>query len=457
MAIRIQWDQEETAILLDAFLQADEGSLSRKEAIQMASVELRDRAKKSGIDVDDKFRNINGITLQMSVLEYIYTNGNRGLKKPVIPKLFRDVVELYRSDKPAYLKLLQGAKQMGSESASVQKQFFTWLSAKVSPAQLSELYPVFADVESFCLSRHILKNPLFETTDLITLNAVKNFVETNKVFRFNFKRQLSKISSGIRFYITYTKENCIDKPAPQNSSISEATEAAPSINVVTYGASCTSSCYSTIKREPAVETMNVEPANEDEKVHVKRRQFIDWMMKSGVSTATVFSYLSATGQCSKSAKEYNIIDKDLTLISDLSELTLIKTKLFAQPYFKELNAKQHNRFHAAFEKYISFQVDVSSGAVTPTAKPTLMIKSTDTLEHNVPEISDKTRSRYSTILAEDFENGFRPDKAIDNGRFKKFYTERFGETPSESDKCIVGILTHIGTLRDDRIFPKQDE
>ena len=81
MAQRIPWDMSEAVILLDALIAAREGKISRKDAIESVSSELRIRAKRRGVEVDDIFRNINGITLQMSTMEYVLTNGEKGMKK----------------------------------------------------------------------------------------------------------------------------------------------------------------------------------------------------------------------------------------------------------------------------------------------------------------------------------------------------------------------------------------
>ena len=78
MAQRVPWDMSEAVIMLNALIVAREGRMSRKDAIVAVSSELRSRAKRNGIEVDDIFRNVNGITLQMSTMEYILTDGEKG-------------------------------------------------------------------------------------------------------------------------------------------------------------------------------------------------------------------------------------------------------------------------------------------------------------------------------------------------------------------------------------------
>lgn len=68
MAIRISWDKYEAAILLYACINVLNKEISRNDAVKMVSDKLRARALKNGIEIDDKFRNTNGIALQMSAM-----------------------------------------------------------------------------------------------------------------------------------------------------------------------------------------------------------------------------------------------------------------------------------------------------------------------------------------------------------------------------------------------------
>lgn len=110
MALRILWDEEEAAILLDALVQHLEGKISRDEAISSVSYELRERAQRKGVEIDDIFRNKNGITLQMATMEYIYTDGKSGLNKGKMT-IFRKVIDMYNNNRDAYDKLLKVARQ----------------------------------------------------------------------------------------------------------------------------------------------------------------------------------------------------------------------------------------------------------------------------------------------------------------------------------------------------------
>ena len=63
------WDIYEAVLLLDIFLQYQSGEITKKEAIQRASKKLRRMAKNRGLNIDDTFRNENGLTFQITSME----------------------------------------------------------------------------------------------------------------------------------------------------------------------------------------------------------------------------------------------------------------------------------------------------------------------------------------------------------------------------------------------------
>ncbi len=204
MAQRIPWDISEAVIMLNALIAARKGDISRKEAIESVSSELRARAKRKGMEVDDIFRNINGITLQMSIMEYILTDGEKGMKKSSMPKLFQEAAAMYKNDRAAYEKTLMEARNV-PDAKSIQEQYFAWLAAQVSPAKLSELYVAYADIEDFCLKYKIIEKKLLTLTSLTDIRKVMDMIDSSKVFRSTHKSNLHKMSSAMRFYYRFMK------------------------------------------------------------------------------------------------------------------------------------------------------------------------------------------------------------------------------------------------------------
>lgn len=204
MAIRVVWDKFEVALLIDTYLRVTENRVTKKEAIAELSKTLRQKAIKAGIQIDTVYRNTNGIAMRIANIQYLFTDGKIGLSSYSL--LDKQIYELYKMNKEEFSQLLEEAMKMVNTNKSNESQFLTWLSLKVSSAQLSELYMAYDKVNEFCEKNKILQIPLLETTDTIVLKTVKQTLEGNILFRIKNKRQLNKITSAMNYYITFIKE-----------------------------------------------------------------------------------------------------------------------------------------------------------------------------------------------------------------------------------------------------------
>ena len=139
--MRILWDKYEAVILLDKLIDVLEGRISRKFAIEYVSKKLREYAVRRGLVIDEIYRNTNGIGLQMTHMEFIFTDGESGTDRK--SKLFQEIVDLYKNDRKKYEEVLKEAREKIETTNSIQDEFFAWLSKRISPAQLSEYYGVY--------------------------------------------------------------------------------------------------------------------------------------------------------------------------------------------------------------------------------------------------------------------------------------------------------------------------
>ena len=209
MALRIPWDKQETALLIDAYLKVKNKELSQQDAIKEVSTLLRRRAILSGIEIDEIFRNENGISMQMKIIGGLVDEKPSGLHSAT--KMFTEMVALYKTKRSEFDKILIQAKGECVMQVNVQEKFFAWLAARVSSAQLSEFYIVCRDIETFCMNKRILVAPLFDTTDFETIQSVANTVRTNRMFQFKYFRQLGKMKKVMDYYLTFLRENPVSK------------------------------------------------------------------------------------------------------------------------------------------------------------------------------------------------------------------------------------------------------
>lgn len=199
MSIQKQWNQFEAAILLDNYIKYINGEISRKEAIQKTSLELRTMAQCRGYEIDDIYRNINGITFQMHSMESAYRGYT--LLKPA-SKLFAEMVQIYKQDNKRFIKILKEARKM-LLTETKQNNFVEWLSQTNSPVLLSELLLAYKKIDEFCIDKKILECSLLEIIDLDVIKKVQYEIEHNRIFRFNNRIQMNKILKALRIYISY--------------------------------------------------------------------------------------------------------------------------------------------------------------------------------------------------------------------------------------------------------------
>lgn len=119
--IKIPWNKHEAVLLVDAYLKCCAGELPRTSAVAQVSKRLRDHMKRMGVPISEAYRNEAGISLQMSAIEYLFTDGACGISH--VSNLFRDIVDLYRSDQEEFNALLSSAvvKYPLEEASSIKQ------------------------------------------------------------------------------------------------------------------------------------------------------------------------------------------------------------------------------------------------------------------------------------------------------------------------------------------------
>lgn len=174
------WNMLEAIVLLEAFISTKDGLLSRTDAINRASSDLRKMALNQGMNIDQTFRNKSGISFQMHSMESAFFG--KTMFKPAT-KLFTEAARIYHEDQNEYQKLLKKARMMIDGKKTIIDDYMQYLAKKVSPYQLSEFYICYSEIEAFCMKTKVLQKPLFETTDFEIIKKVQYTIEQNMIFR----------------------------------------------------------------------------------------------------------------------------------------------------------------------------------------------------------------------------------------------------------------------------------
>lgn len=227
------WELHEAVVLLDGLLDIQINNSPRAEVIDRVSHDLRMMAINQGYDIDEVFRNRNGITFQIKSMESAYVGYT--VMKPA-SKLFAETVALYRNFPSEYEKIRKEARAM--VDGNNEKKFMNYLASQVSPTLITEFSSYYADIEAFCLRLNILAKSLFDTTDFETIKRVQKTIEQNKIFRITRKRNYEKIVIAYRYYYVYVRDGLYRndespdalRESKESSSVVAATHSTNSIS-----------------------------------------------------------------------------------------------------------------------------------------------------------------------------------------------------------------------------------
>ena len=194
------WDKYETALLIEAYFKIKADQSQKETIVALLSSFLRKRAS---FEIDDTFRNENGINMRLAELDYIFSSGSVGLKNT--SDLFREMVDTYLNNRTEFEKILLEAKEMGANTVNVRTQFCEWLQEKAPKLRPEAVCQLLAIGEDFCKKLKVLTAPLFETTDV---DVIKKFVKTvtnNKIFRFRNRKQYPAIIDASNRYYSFIR------------------------------------------------------------------------------------------------------------------------------------------------------------------------------------------------------------------------------------------------------------
>lgn len=370
--IRVPWNKYETAILLEASLQVIRDKTKKKECIRQVSEVLRQMAVNQGLQIDDLYRNINGNAMQMTIMISVI----EGKKSPLhsSPKIFKEVVDIYMSDKILFHQILNEAKIKASMTASneydkvikgdkemkdsAENKFYTWLSSKISASQVSDYFLIYQEIDNICLYK-LMVGHLFDICDATLLNKIKN----NIIGESNSNR--SKIEKALMFYIKYIE-----------------------------------SCYNDIKSSQITQCDSTTDYEQKKDI---RHKYIEYLRKTE-KESTILSYIADIDKCSRIAYEYNYNKKSsLYLVENSTELKNILECLEANKSFNEYNNQKGNRPHNAI---VCLILCLNESVIETKSKTNLVIPSATNKTTNLEttEESNKNSEAKANDYVVDFTN-----------------------------------------------------
>lgn len=197
MTVRIPWDRYEVALLFSAYERVADGADISQEAARLSET-LRALAIRRGASIDGTYRNTNGIKMQLANVQYLFSEGQKGLSGA--STMIRQMYELYKANQAEYQIILEEAIRLTSLNTSIEDAFCAYAKERVglSPRILAEYLRKAAD---YC---H-LKQPLLGMTDIKAVRNVQQKVAEGKLLRFRYGKDAQTIRNVTRLYYIFIK------------------------------------------------------------------------------------------------------------------------------------------------------------------------------------------------------------------------------------------------------------
>lgn len=206
MTVRIPWDRYEVALLFSAYEHIANGADLAEEAARLSET-LRALSIRRGVSIDDTYRNVNGIRMKLANVQYLFTDGQKGMFGA--SAMIRQIYDLYKSNPGEYQTILNEAIRLAGSNASIEDAFFAYARERIrlSPQILAECLQKAAD---FCR----LKQPLLGMTDVKTVRNVQQNVAEGKLLRFRYGKDAQTIRAVTQLYYSFIKSYHAPKEKP---------------------------------------------------------------------------------------------------------------------------------------------------------------------------------------------------------------------------------------------------
>ena len=103
-----KWDKYEAALLIESVFKINTGVSSRADEVRKLSDMLRNRANNLGVFIEEKFRNQNGINLQIVAVESLL---NAEMAPRHCAKIFIEMLKLYENEREKFNSVLEIAHE----------------------------------------------------------------------------------------------------------------------------------------------------------------------------------------------------------------------------------------------------------------------------------------------------------------------------------------------------------
>ncbi|MFR1624312.1 MAG: hypothetical protein ACLSU1_05945 [[Eubacterium] siraeum] len=429
-----KWDIYEAAILLDGYLETQQKCQPRIQIIKRVSEQLRNMAINRGKVIDEVYRNENGISYQMQSMDSAYKGEN--VYVPAT-RLFKEVVELYRTDTERYFDILEEAKRMVAAKQNNKEAFLVW-AASVLPAQRCKwIEKNILKMEHFAVVFKLISGSIFDITDTAMLTTIYEAAGKNKIFQIKNRKLIKNINDDFQTYMQYCSQ--LSKKADQ---------ATDSDMLVIEPSAKSMSTFATLTEQEAGTTASKHSMLVNAPTSAAcEAEFLAYLQNTAkLADKTCVSYVSSIRSAERYAIDNGYLSYSL-FSEDKEKIIATASELYSDSDFISYNDNQHNRFSAAINKLLEF-----IGADIPEKAAASLGKRHD----NQITAPVEANSEIVAVLKQHYEYGFKYDSIRELMRFRQFADE-MGITLPEEDEALKTSILSSGTVIDDKVYCKNDD
>lgn len=412
------WNKHEVALLIDTYLKVTEKGAEKLPALMELSRRLRSIATNAGAEIDDTYRNLNGMQWQYAFIERAFREKGIGSHKP--PKLFLEMVRTYKTQPDVFNTVLLEAYKLSDEPCTsgqndlrvfeevnmtdIKIEFRSWLQKQPKlkyPAGL--IISVQSECSDYAVAHHVAKVAFWGMTDAAQYMDVARKLQGLRLFRVTHRKAALTFDKTYIYYSSFLNEIAIkETDIPTNED----------------------------KSHPVVRLNSVESILAD---------FSKWLFETkGTAMTTANGYASNLRSLATYCEQTGITSSSF-ITAEPKDLQCIVCQIMQNIEFQKYNAGQHNRFSAALKKLLEYRTGVVLS--TCTSKNTT-IKKTDSLLYH---------EQVTAVLREHYPYGFRLESIIDLKRFRRYAEEQSAELP-ESDDDLKVEIRKSGFKIDDKVY-----
>lgn len=480
MAIRIPWDKYEVAILMEACEKVNNLIITKAEAISQVSQKLRELAVLRGFNIDEIFRNENGISMQFSSANGLITNKPSHLSEA---KVFRDVADIYLNDKSAFKRILDEAnsffiiqstsvstseievENMSNNSPQIlSESFVRWLNATRVNAETDNIISALKTYSILLLQKRVINKPILLNDDIIEISELLTETKSKKKIVIHSKKHYMHFVNALELYLQYLQSATNIADVDNHDNLYNSADVEPIL--------AESICISA-NGDIDDELIFVDFSQPQEYAFTRVKYLkyngktIDDIKKWSTLYIQMLSLLYADysseieALCNLSLGNSRRID----IANKYHYRQMTAPKEFAQGWYVEgnLSARSIVLKIKAFLDYLYISYDNVIIAYTCKADDsTLHQKSEDSLfEKNqlkffCNSFDETLLTSIRSILSEKYKYGFKLDLALELMRFRR-YAEANNVSLPESDADLKSAIQQVGVLVDEKIFVLNDE